>query len=98
MRHILWVAAFAAARECPTSRAYSEKKRAAGKDHRQAMFALARRRVDFLRALVRDRRPSPDLHRLSAPQPEPKLRRASYFPDRLLTHGQGGSRTSAPGP
>ncbi|MFI7517737.1 IS110 family transposase [Micromonospora echinofusca] len=63
LRHILWMAAFTAARECPTSRAYYEKKRAEGKNHRQAILALARRRVDVLRALVRDRktfiRPAP---------------------------------------
>jgi hypothetical protein len=63
LRHILWMAAFTAARECPTSRAYYEKKRAEGKNHRQAVLALARRRVDVLWALIRDRktfsRPAP---------------------------------------
>ncbi|MFV2103174.1 IS110 family transposase [Micromonospora sp. LOL_024] len=54
LRHILWMAAFTALRECPASRAYYEKKRAEGKPHRQAMLALARRRVDVLWALVRD--------------------------------------------
>ncbi|MFI7434262.1 transposase [Micromonospora haikouensis] len=56
LRHILWMAAFTAARECPTSRAYYEKKRAEGKNHRQAILALARRRVDVLWALIRDRK------------------------------------------
>ena len=50
------MAAFTAVRECPTSRAYYEKKRAEGKHHRQAMLALARRRVDVLLALIRDRK------------------------------------------
>ncbi|MFV2112968.1 transposase [Micromonospora sp. LOL_025] len=63
LRHILWMAAFTAARECPTSRAYYERKRAEGKNHRQAILALARRRVDVLWALIRDRktfsRPAP---------------------------------------
>ncbi|MFI2709299.1 transposase [Micromonospora sp. NPDC018662] len=63
LRHILWMAAFTAARECSTSRAYYEKKRAEGKNHRQAILALARRRVDVLWALIRDRktftRPAP---------------------------------------
>ncbi|MEU4772482.1 transposase [Micromonospora sp. NPDC023644] len=63
LRHILWMAAFTAARECPTSRAYYEKRRGEGKDHRQATLALARRRVDVLWALVRDQktfiRPAP---------------------------------------
>ncbi|WP_236647265.1 MULTISPECIES: hypothetical protein [Micromonospora] len=60
------MAAFTAARECPTSRAYYEKKRAEGKHHRQAMLALARRRVDVLWALIRDNktftRPAPAIH------------------------------------
>ncbi|WP_410814917.1 IS110 family transposase [Micromonospora sp. 067-2] len=54
LRHILWMASFTAIRLCPTSRAYYDKKRAEGKQHRQAMIALARRRVDVLFALVRD--------------------------------------------
>lgn len=56
--HILWMAAFTAARECPISRAYYEKKHAEGKNRRQAILALARRRVDVLWALIRDRKPS----------------------------------------
>ncbi|MEV7267387.1 transposase [Micromonospora aurantiaca] len=63
LRHILWMAAFIAARECPISRAYYEKKRAEGKNHRQAILALARRRVDCLWPPIRDRktftRPAP---------------------------------------
>ncbi|MGW0215604.1 IS110 family transposase [Micromonospora chokoriensis] len=54
LRHIFWMSAFTALRLCPTSRAYYDKKRAEGKQHRQAMIALARRRVDVLFALVRD--------------------------------------------
>ncbi|GAB3946923.1 IS110 family transposase [Micromonospora vulcania] len=54
LRHVLWMASFTAIRQCPTSRAYYDKKRAEGKQHREAMIALARRRVDVLFALVRD--------------------------------------------
>ncbi len=54
LRHILWMSAFTAIRICPASRAYYDKKRAEGKHHRQAILALARRRVDVLWALIRD--------------------------------------------
>jgi len=56
LRHILWMSAFTAIRICPASRAYYDKKRADGKHHRQAILALARRRVDVLWALIRDRK------------------------------------------
>ncbi|WP_406066430.1 IS110 family transposase [Micromonospora sp. NBC_00860] len=36
LRHILWMATFTAIRQCPTSRAYCDKKRAEGKQRRQA--------------------------------------------------------------
>jgi transposase len=41
----------------PTSRAFYERKRAEGKRHHQAVLALARRRVNVLHAILRDRRP-----------------------------------------
>ena len=63
------MAAFTAARECPTSRAYYEKKRAEGKNHRQAILALARRRVDVLWALIRDNK--------TFTQPAPAVRAAA---------------------
>jgi hypothetical protein len=40
-----------------TSRVYYDRKRADGKHHRQAILALARRRVDVLWALIRDHKP-----------------------------------------
>jgi transposase len=41
----------------PTSRAFYDRKRAEGKRHHQAVLALARRRVNVLHAILRDRRP-----------------------------------------
>jgi len=38
------------------SRAYYDRKRAEGKRHRQAVVALARRRIDVLWAMMRDGR------------------------------------------
>ncbi|MFI1378423.1 IS110 family transposase [Embleya sp. NPDC020886] len=42
---------------CPASKTYYDRKRAEGKRHTQAVLALARRRVDVLWAIFRDRRP-----------------------------------------
>jgi transposase len=41
---------------CDESRRFYDRKRAEGKKHTQAVLALARRRVNVLRALIRDRR------------------------------------------
>ena len=41
----------------PTSRAYYDRKRAQGKRHNAALICLARRRVDVLFAMLRDRQP-----------------------------------------
>ncbi|MDH6129511.1 transposase [Kitasatospora sp. GP82] len=53
---IFYLSAQAAARCCPVSRAFYERTRSEGKSHKQAVLALARRRLDALRALIRDRR------------------------------------------
>jgi len=42
---------------CPASRAFYARKRREGKRHHQALLALARRRVNVLWAMLRDRRP-----------------------------------------
>ena len=42
---------------CPASKAFYERKRAEGKRHRQAVLALARRRVNVLWAMLRDQQP-----------------------------------------
>jgi hypothetical protein len=45
-----------ALREVGTDRLFYDRKRAEGKLHTQAVLALARRRVNVLWALIRDRR------------------------------------------
>jgi transposase len=49
-----YLAAQSAARTDPASRTYYERKRAEGKHHRQAVLALARRRLNVLWAMLRD--------------------------------------------
>jgi transposase len=52
-----YLAAQIAARADPASRVYYERKRAQGKNHRQAVIALARRRLNVLWAMLRDHTP-----------------------------------------
>lgn len=52
-----------AARSCPVS-TFQERKRTEGKGHKQAIIALARRRLNVLWALICDGRP----FELTAPQ------------------------------
>lgn len=52
-----FLAAQIAARICPASRAYYERKRAEGKTFKQAILALARRRMNVIWAILRDRKP-----------------------------------------
>ena len=52
----LFLSAFASLSD-PTSRAYYDRKRAAGKRHNAALICLAHRRVDVLWAMLRDRQP-----------------------------------------
>ncbi|MEW5654914.1 IS110 family transposase [Streptomyces cinereoruber] len=42
---------------CPVSKAYYDRKRKEGKGHKQAVIALARRRVNVLWAMIRDQTP-----------------------------------------
>lgn len=46
--------AFIASRTCPSSRAFYERKRREGKSHKQALIALARRRINVIWAILRD--------------------------------------------
>lgn len=48
-------AAFIAARTCPVSKSFYERKRREGKSHKQALIALARRRINVIWAIFRDR-------------------------------------------
>jgi len=51
----IYQSAFASLRTRPESRAFYDRKRAEGKRHTQALIALARRRVNVLWAMLRDR-------------------------------------------
>jgi transposase len=54
LRRIFYLSALTAIGSCPRSRVYYDKKRDEGKNHHQALLALARRRVNVLWALIRD--------------------------------------------
>uniref|UniRef100_UPI0004CBFC1F IS110 family transposase n=1 Tax=Streptosporangium amethystogenes TaxID=2002 RepID=UPI0004CBFC1F len=56
LQRALYLAAFSSLRVSPESRRFYDRKRAEGKTHSQAILALARRRVNVLWALIRDRR------------------------------------------
>ena len=53
---MFYLSAQVAARCCPASKAFYERKRREGKAHKQAVLALARRRLNVLWALIRDNR------------------------------------------
>ncbi|WP_406368164.1 IS110 family transposase [Streptomyces sp. NBC_01546] len=53
---VFYLSAQIAARFCPTSKTFYDRKRGVGKSHKQAILALARRRLDVLWALIRDQR------------------------------------------
>ncbi|AQP52323.1 IS110 family transposase [Tessaracoccus flavescens] len=53
LKRALFLSAFAALHD-PDSRAYYDRKRAAGKKHNAALVCLARRRVDVLHAMLRN--------------------------------------------
>ncbi len=53
LKRTLFLSAFAALHD-PESRAYYDRKRAAGKKHNAAIICLARRRVDVLHAMLRN--------------------------------------------
>ncbi|MGW0886465.1 IS110 family transposase [Streptomyces sp. NPDC002671] len=51
---VFYLSAMASLKSCPASRTYYDRKRAEGKGHKQALIALARRRVNVLWAMIRD--------------------------------------------
>lgn len=57
LQRVFYMSALMSVRYDPNSRILYDRKRAEGKRHTQAVIALARRRVDVLGALIRDRRP-----------------------------------------
>jgi hypothetical protein len=52
---VFYTSALISIQRSPASRTYYQRKRAEGKRHRQAVLALARRRVNVLYAMLRDR-------------------------------------------
>jgi transposase len=50
-----YLAALSSLKSSPASRAFYDRKRAEGKSHKQALIALARRRMNTIWAMVRDR-------------------------------------------
>ena len=54
---MFYQSAFVAITCDPTSKAYYRRKRTEGKTHHQAVLALARRRVNVLHAVLRNRDP-----------------------------------------
>ncbi len=54
LKKVLYQSAFSSLRHHETSRAFYDRKRREGKRHRQAVVALARRRIDVLWAMMRD--------------------------------------------
>ena len=57
LKRVFYQAAFCSIQRDPTSRAFYDRKRAEGKRHHQALIALARRKINVLYAILRDRRP-----------------------------------------
>ncbi|MEE1811823.1 IS110 family transposase [Streptomyces sp. BE133] len=53
---VFYLSAQIAARCCPVSKKFYDRKRGEGKGHKQAILALARRRLNVLWALIRDNR------------------------------------------
>jgi hypothetical protein len=53
---MFYLSAQVAAIHCPVSKAFYRRKRDEGKTHKQAILALARRRLNVLWALTRDGR------------------------------------------
>ena len=50
-----YLAALSSLKNSPASQAFYDRKRAEGKSHKQALIALARRRINVLWAMLRDR-------------------------------------------
>ena len=50
----MYLSAMISLRTCPASKTYYDRKRREGKGHKQALLALARRRINVLWAMIRD--------------------------------------------
>ncbi|MDF3051725.1 MAG: transposase family protein [Pseudonocardia sp.] len=65
LQRVFYTSALISIQRSPASRGYYQRKRAEGKRHRQAVLALARRRVNVLWAMLRDQ------HSYQEPDPAP---------------------------
>lgn len=65
LKRVFYQSAFASLR-CADSRAFYARKRKQGKRHHQAVIALARRRINVLWAVLRDRQPFSTNHQVNA--------------------------------
>lgn len=50
----MYLSAMVSITTCPALKAYYQRKRSEGKGHKQALLALARRRLNVLWAMIRD--------------------------------------------
>jgi len=93
LKSALFLSAFASLAD-PTSRAYYDRKRAQGKKHNAALTCLARRRVDVVYAMLRDRVPyrHPVTHE-PTPTPMPWRTRVSWVDVSGPRLGDGVSRS-----
>jgi transposase len=66
LKRIFYQSAFCALQRDLASRAFYDRKRAEGKRHHQALIALARRRINVLHAILRNRQPYRLDHALAA--------------------------------
>ncbi|MFK4149247.1 transposase [Streptomyces sp. NPDC004065] len=57
LKRVFQQSAFCAIQRVPVSQAFYDRKRSEGKRRHQALIALARRRVNVMYAMLRDRRP-----------------------------------------
>ena len=79
LKSALFLSAFASLAD-PTSRAYYDRKRAEGKRHNAALICLARRRVDVIYAMLRDRKPYQVPAPTSRIRPPPRLDKSIETP------------------
>jgi transposase len=73
LQNVFYMAAFSSINRPGPSKTFYDRKRAEGKRHHQALLALARRLVDVIWALLRDRR-------IFEPDPPPRILPASVAP------------------
>lgn len=66
LKRVFYQSAFVAVSCDPASKAYYRRKRTEGKAHHQAVIALARRRINVLHAILRNRQPYNASHTASA--------------------------------